>query len=152
MAPTMGVSKVSMSRVSGVEMFSGKPKSAPKKAAKKAPVKKGKTAAKKGSISAPASIVGVSPKGKGGIFPLVVNEPGSASRPEPVAHGHRKRCTLRPLGEQRSTLLATSHARWLLRTTVAWYMAAIRWHDSWNGPGKGTACQLLTGGNGGIGV
>ena len=78
-------SKLSVSRVSNIEMA---PKGAPKKAvAKKAAPKKiaKKVAPKKVVKKSPAKKVvkkaprrsGSSPKGKGGIFPWVTNEPGS---------------------------------------------------------------------------
>lgn len=85
--PALAQSKLAASRVSGVEMFSGGSKASPKKApVKKAPAKKApakKAPVKKPVASKPKKVVKAksskssSPKGKGGIFPWVTNEPGT---------------------------------------------------------------------------
>jgi len=89
--PALAASKLSASRVVGAEMFSSSKKAAPKaakvakKVAKKVAAKKPvakkpvakKPVAKKAPVKKSVSKSGSSPKGKGGIFPWVTNEPGT---------------------------------------------------------------------------
>jgi len=85
-APLAAQSKLAVSRVSSIEMAPKAAKAAKKAPAKKAPAKKAapKKVAKKVVKKAPpkkvvkaTSKAGASPKGKGGIFPWVTNEPGT---------------------------------------------------------------------------
>merc|ERR1719453_2460282 len=81
-APLAAQSKLSVSRVSSIEMApkaAKGAKAAPKKAAPKKVVAKKvvKKAPPKKVVRAAPSSKGSSPKGKGGIFPWVTNEPGT---------------------------------------------------------------------------
>merc|ERR1719409_331301 len=85
-APLAAQSKLSVSRVSSIEMApkaakgakAAPKKAAPKKVVAKKVVKKVvKKAPPKKVVRAAPSRKGSSPKGKGGIFPWVTNEPGT---------------------------------------------------------------------------